>query len=38
MAGALGRAEKNCVIVSDFNVPEIDWVNGTAAGRARELL
>jgi hypothetical protein len=38
MAGALGRAEKNCVIAGDFNVPEIDLANGTAAGRARELL
>jgi Endonuclease-reverse transcriptase len=38
MCELLRRAEKNCVIVGNFNVPDIDWDGGTAGGRAKELL
>jgi hypothetical protein len=34
----LRRAEKNCILIGDFNLPEIDWEGGTACGRAAELL
>jgi hypothetical protein len=30
--------QRNCVLVGDFNLPEIDWQAGTARGRARDLL
>jgi Endonuclease-reverse transcriptase len=32
------NADKNCIFVGDFNLPEIDWSNGRAQGRAKELL
>jgi hypothetical protein len=32
------RADKNCFIIGDFNVPDIDWENGATSGRSRELL
>jgi hypothetical protein len=38
LSGMLRAAEKNCFIIGDFNVPEIDWENGVAGGRSRELL
>jgi Reverse transcriptase (RNA-dependent DNA polymerase)/Endonuclease-reverse transcriptase len=38
MSDLLRVAEKNCVLVGDFNMPDIDWDNGTARGRACELL
>jgi hypothetical protein len=31
-------ADRQSVIIEDFNVPDIDWENGTASGRSRELL
>jgi hypothetical protein len=36
LAGLLRRADKNCFLVGDFNVP--DWANGAAGRRSRELL
>jgi hypothetical protein len=38
VAGVLRRAERNCVLIGDFNVPDVDWENGTASARTRELL
>jgi hypothetical protein len=38
MAGAVRGAEKNCIFIGDFNVPDIDWESGTTSGRSRELL
>jgi Reverse transcriptase (RNA-dependent DNA polymerase)/Endonuclease-reverse transcriptase len=31
-------ADKNCIIIGDFNLPTIDWEGGAATGRASELL
>jgi hypothetical protein len=28
------NAEKNSVIIGDFNLPDIDWINGTAGSRS----
>jgi Reverse transcriptase (RNA-dependent DNA polymerase)/Endonuclease-reverse transcriptase len=38
ISGLINRAEKNCFIIGDFNLPEIDWEGGVARGRAAELL
>jgi Endonuclease-reverse transcriptase len=38
MSELLRKAERNCVIVGDFNMQDINWNGGTARGRARELL
>jgi len=31
-------AEKNSVLIGDFNLPEIDWAMGTSSGRSRSLV
>jgi Endonuclease-reverse transcriptase len=37
LSDLIREAEKNSLFFGDFNLPEIDWENGTARGRAREL-
>ena len=32
MINSLRHAEKNCVIIGDFNLPQIDWPAGMARG------
>ena len=32
------KAEKNSLLIGDFNLPDIDWENGTAKGRSKEFL
>ena len=34
----MSGAEKNCVIIGDFNLPNIDWERGVATGPGKELL
>ena len=34
----LRTAEKNSIIIGGFNLPDIDWLGGTAKGRSREFL
>lgn len=38
LAELLLGAEQNCVILGDFNLPDIDWEECTASSRARNLL
>ena len=38
LAGLIRQAEKDCVIIGDFNLPSIDWGAATARGAAVEVL
>jgi Reverse transcriptase (RNA-dependent DNA polymerase)/Endonuclease-reverse transcriptase len=38
LAQLLRQAEKKCIFFGDFNLPEINWEDGTARGRSKELL
>ena len=38
LADLVSGAEKNCVIIGDFNLPNIDWERGVATGPGKELL
>ena len=38
LADLVRGAEKNCVIIGDFNLPGIDWERGVATGHGKELL
>ena len=37
-ADTVRAAERNSVLIGDFNIPDIDWGKGTAKGRSREFL
>ena len=37
-ADTVQAAERNSVLIGDFNIPDIDWGKGTAKGRSREFL
>jgi hypothetical protein len=38
IATVVRAAEKNSIILGDFNIPDIDWTRGMARGRSVELL
>ena len=38
LAEYIQTAEKNSLLIGDFNLPDIDWRGGTAKGRSREFL
>ena len=38
LAELIRRAEKDSVFIGDFNLPGINWENGTATGAGREVL
>ena len=38
LAEYLQKAEKNSILIGDFNLPDIDWRGGTAKGKSREFL
>ena len=38
LAKLIWQAEKDCVIIGDFNLPTIDWEAGTARGMVLEVM
>jgi endonuclease/exonuclease/phosphatase family metal-dependent hydrolase len=38
LAQLVRTADKNSVIIGDFNLPEIDWERGTTAARSRDFV
>ena len=38
LAEYIKSAEKNSLLIGDFNLPDIDWRGGTAKGKSREFL
>ena len=38
LTALISAAEKRCILIGDFNLPEINWEDGHARGRAAHLL
>ena len=38
LAELIRHAEKNCIVIGDFNLPQIDWSEGTARGASTVVL
>ena len=37
LTALISAAEKRCILIGDFNLPEINWEDGHARGRAAHL-